>query len=108
LKIQSKTNDDWCTPLDLFVSLNDEFHFKLDPCTTDDNPPQTPLYYTKETDGLSKPWYDSTFVNPPYGNGVNKWLEKAVNEMKRGVTSVFLVPVRTNTRVVSLLCISKG
>lgn len=94
----SFTKDDWCTPLDLFASLDKEFHFRLDPCTTDDNPLQTPIYYTKETDGLSKPWYDATFVNPPYGRIVNKWLEKAVTETKRGVTSVFLLPARVDTQ----------
>jgi hypothetical protein len=71
----SFTKDDWC-PLDFFTELNKEFYVQLDPYTTEDNPLGTRYFYTKVDNGLSKPWYNSAYVNPPpYGNSVKYWLD---------------------------------
>ena len=48
----SKTVE-WETPQDFFDSLNDEFHFTLDPCSTDENA-KCRKHYTKEQDGLKQ------------------------------------------------------
>lgn len=48
-------SDEWSTPNELFEALDSEFHFNLDPCSTDENC-KCELHYTKETDGLSKNW----------------------------------------------------
>ena len=50
----SKSNE-WATPQDFFNRLNEEFHFNLDPCATDENH-KCPTYFTKETDGLKQNW----------------------------------------------------
>ena len=42
-------------------------------------------------------WDTSTFLNPPYGDELPIWLEKAVAESRRGCTVVALVPARTDT-----------
>jgi hypothetical protein len=34
-----------------------------------------------EVDGLTIPWGKRCFVNPPYGIGIRKWLEKALIEI---------------------------
>lgn len=37
-------------------------------------------------------------MNPPYGSGIGKWLEKAAVEARRsGATVVCLIPARTDT-----------
>ena len=96
----SHKSDEWGTPFDLFRELNDEFHFRLDACTTGDNPLGTELFYTREHDGLKQKWVDPTFVNPPYGKGLQaiKWIEKALLEAETGVTTVMLLPSRTDTK----------
>jgi phage N-6-adenine-methyltransferase len=94
----SFTKEDWQTPLYIFKELDDEFHFQLDPCTTEDNPLGTRYYYTKAEDGLSKPWNISTFVNPPYSQ-TKEWVKKAHDDsMKYDSTIVMLVASRTDTK----------
>ena len=51
----SSNTEEWETPQSLFDELNEEFHFNLDPCSTDDNH-KCDKYYTKEDDGISKNW----------------------------------------------------
>lgn len=51
----SSNTDEWYTPMDFFKLLDDEFHFNLDPCATDENH-KCEKYFTKETDGLLQKW----------------------------------------------------
>lgn len=51
----SNNSDEWATPQEVFQSLNDEFHFTLDPCATDRNH-KCAHYYTQEDNGLQKDW----------------------------------------------------
>ena len=44
-------------------------------------------------DGLVTKWGKRNYVNPPY-NDLGSWLAKAVEEMKNGSLSVFLIPFR--------------
>lgn len=77
----------WSTPADLYEELDREFHFNDDPC------PLKP-----EWDGLNRPWGTSTYVNPPYGREIGKWIEKAYREGELGKTIVCLIPSRTDTK----------
>lgn len=51
----TSNSDEWETPQDIFDSLDQEFHFTLDPCATDENH-KTPVYFTREQNGLSVSW----------------------------------------------------
>lgn len=85
----------WGTPQKLFDTLNDEFHFTLDPCADDFNH-KCEKYYTEVDDGLSKDWGTETvFCNPPYGREIAKWVKKCSEH--RGL-AVMLIPARTDTR----------
>lgn len=77
----------WPTPESLYNELNAEFKFNDDPCA---------LFDTH--DGLERDWGTRTYVNPPYGRTVDRWLRKAVAESKRGKLVVMLLPSRTDTR----------
>lgn len=96
----SSKNMEWCTPQDFFDRLNAEFHFTLDAAATCRNA-KCPEYYTKETDGLNKPWNlaggGTVFCNPPYGREIGKWVRKAYEESRSGTTVVLLIPARTDT-----------
>lgn len=76
--------DNWGTPDWLMNVFEDYF----DPCPLNENP---------EIDGLSIEWKDKTYVNPPYSNPL-KWVEKAIEENKKGKIIVMLLKVDTSTR----------
>ena len=94
----SKQSDEWSTPDDLFQELDAEFHFTLDPCSTDENY-KCKKHYTMEDDGLKEYWSDEVvFCNPPYSK-VRDWVAHAwYSHFYFGTTIVMLLPVRTDTK----------
>lgn len=67
----------WATPPEIFLPLNDEFGFTLDPCATPETA-KCAKFYTEEDDGLSKDWAgERVFMNPPYGKEIYAWTRKA-------------------------------
>lgn len=91
---------DYCTPQEFYDQLDAEFHFVLDAAASVESA-KCPVYYTPETDGLKKSWDVSgggaVFCNPPYGREIGKWVRKAYDESKNGMTIVLLIPARTDT-----------
>ncbi len=89
---------EWATPQWLFDELDAEFHFTLDPCSTDENA-KCRKHYTVADNGLAKDWTGETvFCNPPYGRGVSDWVRKCyLHATSGGGTSVMLIPARTDT-----------
>ena len=51
----SSDSCEWTTPDELFRQLDDEFHFNLDPCSTDANA-KCERHFTIADDGLSQNW----------------------------------------------------
>ena len=94
----SSKTDLWETPQQLFDELNAEFNFTLDVCANDENH-KCERYYTKETNGLSQPWYGNVWCNPPYGREIGEWVKKAYESSfhNNGVI-VMLLPARTDTK----------
>ena len=82
--IFSKQSDLWKTPSNIYKRFMQDGYF--DPC------PTNPTF-----DGLSIPWKNKNFVNPPYSQ-IMKWLDKAFAERERENYSVFLIPARTDTK----------
>lgn len=105
-RFQSKSVE-WATPDNVFGPLNDEFRFTLDVAAGDSNA-KCERYFTKEIDALTQDWDGVCWMNPPYGRDVPKWLQKAIDESKRGVTTVCLIPARTNTGWFHDLCFKQG
>lgn len=94
----SSATDNWSTPQDFFDKLNEEFHFTLDVCA-DENNHKCEHYYTKEIDGLSRPWIGTIWCNPPYGRKIGEWVRRAYISSQIGsATVVMLLPARTDTR----------
>ena len=83
----------WLTPPDLMEKLNDEFHFDYDPC---------PHPRPNDFDGLIGPWGKCNYVNPPFTNGLMKWIRKAIAERDTGNMSVIVLPMYQN-RAISVL-----
>ena len=101
---------EWSTPSELFDTLWDEFGgFDLDPCG------QREHHYTAHKiatagggfydgstlamDGLSQPWYQKVWVNPPYGQAISAWVCRCWSAVKFGECElvVALLPSRTDT-----------
>ena len=88
----------WVTPSDVFLALDMEFNFTLDPCADACNT-KCVKYFTKQENGLTQDWGTETvFMNPPYGREISKWLKKAYESSRGGASVVCLIPARTDTR----------
>jgi len=84
--------DDWATPDDFYNKLNEEFNFNFDPC-----PFQHDLTLW---DGLKIEWKSNNYINPPYSRELKeKFINKAVEESKKGKLCVMLLPVSTSTKI---------
>ena len=86
------TKVEWLTPPELVKQLGE---FDLDPCS----PIDAPFYHAKKhytilDDGLSKKWSGRVYLNPPYGRGMELWLEKLKNH-GNGIALIF---ARTETK----------
>lgn len=89
---------EWGTPQDFFETLDAEFHFTLDPCSTDENA-KCAKHYTRQQDGLVQDWTgEIVFCNPPYGREMPKWIKKCYEHFMGGGTAVLLIPARTDTK----------
>lgn len=87
-----KTTVEWLTPPDLVKKLGE---FDLDPCTPI-NPPfvHAKTNYTVIDDGLTKSWFGRIYMNPPYGKGMETWIEK----LKKHGNGIVLIFARTETK----------
>lgn len=93
------TNYEWETPDKVFLPLKEEFGIEFDVCASNSNR-KTKKYFDKQINGLQKEWSQAgrvVWMNPPYGNEITKWVRKAHEETKHGVTTVALLPARTDT-----------
>jgi hypothetical protein len=82
----------WLTPPDLYASLDAEFRFDFDAC---------PFPVPEGFDGLTAPWGQSSYVNPPFGSimhqgrkkGPTAWARKALAEVAQGKSAVMVYPL---------------
>lgn len=93
--------DRWGTPLLLHRHLDGIFHFVADMAASDDNHLHS-TYFTKERSAFDVNWSTipgmkpftrgscCVFANPPYSN-VEPWMQKAVTEWRRGVSTLMLL-----------------
>lgn len=97
----SSNRDDWETPQDFFDKLNAQYHFTLDPCSSNTNA-KCPKHHTERDNGLEQDWGgEIVFCNPPYSRkgGQDLWVKKCYEEsLKPNTTVVALLPARTDTK----------
>lgn len=95
----SDTNE-WATPVELLRPLDAAVDgFDLDPCSGAEARSIADEQYTECDDGLSKAWFGSIWVNPPYSD-MEDWMRKALDESHRDDVETILVlaPARTSTQ----------
>lgn len=95
----SSKTPEWETPQSLFDTLDSEYHFDLDPASTDENA-KCERHFTKADNGLEKNWGGCrVFCNPPYGREIGVWIRKGYEESRKPNTIVvMLLPARTDTK----------
>jgi len=81
----------WKIPPEIYEPLNAEFHFDFDPCP-----------YPFVQDGIEREWGKMNWVNPPFrakdainGHGPTAFVRKAIDEQKKGKTSILILPVQS-------------
>lgn len=86
------TKVEWLTPPDLVQKLGE---FDLDPCSPI-NPPflHAKNNFTTNENGLTQKWFGRVYLNPPYGRGMELWLEK----LKYHGNGIALIFARTETK----------
>jgi len=99
---EDKGSDDWRTPREFFEAFRTRYDLTIDAAASEANA-MLPRYWTKQHDALSLSWRQQdrrarVWVNPPYGRGIDKWIAKAVEESRDGLTVVLLTFARTDTR----------
>jgi phage N-6-adenine-methyltransferase len=106
--MRSSLDDTWSTPRDFFDKLHKEFNFTLDAAALRSSA-VVPNYlgpdheYGWRRDALTVEWAGASeggavWLNPPYGREIGKFMRKANEEAKKGITVVCLVPARTDTK----------
>jgi hypothetical protein len=79
--------DRWATPKAVYEALDREFGFTFDPCPLDGTENGLATLFVS--------WAGKrAWVNPPYGRGTRKWLERGLE----AELAVFLLPARTDTK----------
>lgn len=98
-------DNEYATPSEIWRPISNAISgFDLDPASGAEPTPIASDRYTKEDNGLQKPWYGDVWLNPPWstngnGNAKIKWLRKVQNEMNREEVNriVVILPVDTST-----------
>lgn len=86
------TKVEWLTPPELVKKLGE---FDLDPCSPINAPfLQAENNFTILDDGLNQSWFGRVYLNPPYGRGMELWLEK----LKFHGNGIALIFARTETK----------
>lgn len=81
----------------IYKELDKEFKFNFDPCP-----------YPFERDGIEIDWGSCNWVNPPFrskdainGHGPTAFVRKAIEESKKGKTSVLILPVQSYVNAIT-------
>jgi phage N-6-adenine-methyltransferase len=93
----SSNTCNWSTPNNLFLELDNTFHFTTDVCAEPSNS-KCAHFYSPEINGLNQKWTGTCFMNPPYGREISLWIKKAYESSLSGTTVVCLIPARTDTK----------
>lgn len=101
--LMTSSTPEWYTPPEIIErTLKVLGRIDLDPCSNDKDNPNVPAeqHFTMIDDGLLQSWNGTVYMNPPYGDEISKWVEKAVSEYQSGnmTQAVLLLPARTDTQ----------
>lgn len=95
----SSKNYEWETPPEVFEWIDRKWEITIDACATPENA-KTERFVSPDEDFFDYNFIGETaFMNPPYGRGIIKFIEKAYMEgLKPDTRFVCLLPARTDTK----------
>jgi site-specific DNA-methyltransferase (adenine-specific) len=101
--LTSSASQHWNTPEKVLKFVRAMGEITLDPCSNNNSIVEAKHEIAPPQDGLAVDWHvlgqnGITFVNPPYGRGIAKWIQKAVLEYAKGAEIIMLVPARVDTK----------
>jgi hypothetical protein len=105
---QSESKE-WYTPADFLKAVRDVLgEIDLDPASSEsaNQIVGANRFFDRQANGLAQAWTaDTVYCNPPYGDEIRAFVEKAIAELERGSYSagILLVPARTDTAWFGLL-----
>ena len=90
--LHSSNSNEWYTPSEYVEAARRVMgSIDLDPASCDqaNETVNASTYYTKEDDGLSKPWFGNVWCNPPYGkeggeSNQGRWTSRILGAYKSG------------------------
>lgn len=89
-KTENTTNV-WLTPRHVLDLLG---HFDVDPCAAIDRPWDcADVNYTEEDNGLVLPWRWRVWLNPPYGNEAEAFMDRMSIHTGGGLALIFMRPI---------------
>ena len=97
-------NSEWYTPQQYVDAAREAMGaIHIDPCSCKaaNSVVRAETFYDEADNGLTKEWYGSVFINPPYGDGtVNEFAAKLLAEIAAGRTmqAIFLANNCTETK----------
>lgn len=84
-----RETDVWLTPPHILAAVGGWESFDLDPCAPMTRPwPMARRHFTRADNGLIRPWSGRVWLNPPYGDGIGRWLARMA-EHNCGLAFVF-------------------
>jgi len=92
---------DWQTPPTLIERIKKHFDaIWIDPCASSSGQHFAAENFTESDDGLDRSWVAPgvTYVNPPYGRGIESWVKKIHHEANDDAEIIALLPSRTGAR----------
>jgi len=90
--------DNWETPNWLFQILDSFYEFDCDVCSNEYNA-LCKKYFTIENSCLRNFWYNTNFMNPPYGSEIKSFILKAHEQYHLfDKKTIALLPARTDTK----------
>ena len=93
----SSASDEWYTPPEYIEMARQVMGgIDCDPAsnTTAQSWIQAPVWYGIEDNGLEQPWHGRTWLNPPYGSGMQQWTSKAIDSYTSGAVNQAVLLVR--------------
>ena len=99
---QFDMSDEWYTPSKYLSSVRHTFGggIDLDPASSAiaNQTVQAKTYWAQQDDGLTKPWFGSVFLNPPYSTKlIRKFVDKLLSESNHFYEAIVLVNSKTET-----------
>uniref|UniRef100_A0AAU8AUL2 DNA N 6 adenine methyltransferase n=1 Tax=Dulem virus 40 TaxID=3145758 RepID=A0AAU8AUL2_9CAUD len=83
---RTESSDEWYSPNYIVTALGT---FDLDPCTPSKEFYTAKECFTKEDDGLAKPWFGRVWLNPPYSRRLIAPFIKKMAQHGNGVALIF-------------------